>query len=1039
MDDDKKPRITSFAFSKEIFNDTTFSSFLFENSDLMNFDLDKKDESSNLKSENVIKSPKMASPSMGSPSMKSPKMTSPKLKAQQQYQYPSSGKVDINYTKESHPLSATVYNSSNDFNTMSSQSSQRSYKYGITSNSYQLNSPVSAPAENQSPYKHSNSNNASNESSETKSYYSIINAIKRENINNINTTSKSLHSAKSSLSNPSSPPLSPPAVNINNQLFYKGATQQSYSAVDLSRPDPYFEDLKGTKSVKDYPMSNSAHSAYVKPRSRSVHNINPSSYEDDSFDYLNDSMTEYSFTQKENYEPSVTTNGSEKKGHSRSLSKSLKRAVSRSSKKSKKGHRKNVSVSEKSNKGYDTLSYSSTGKPNDVNHYQEFNESSLVFKPSSGAISSYGELANANKDNSFDFDSMISSDQTRKISLTPNRMNEIQKHNNSPMSRMKPKSHERENFVPMTVINNTLGRSKGGNRAYNNMNIADDYDSDDSIDRLLNEGKPKKKQETLWEFLKNSDPEDFIGGGKNKQAGRRVQPSVKSNTNGTQAKYIPIKIQYSPFDQIDKNKENNSNSTNNSNNNGSSNVNSSIAMNINGSNGNSTIAMNISGNGNGNGNNSINKFKVNDNTTSNKKPLNNSRSSVNAGLPLQQRNSSKNVKIPNPPPHGGTNRGPVPPLHGVPRSAQNISPMVTPNNNSSTSQAMKIAQSISLLAQTPELASNEEEYVTQAPIQPPVSQVQEQSMRTMEKPRPKPKMVSTGTQYYISDAPLMKRKRVLFRPVDRRNPIAKYMFNHAFVETIYVTNETLKRRRNIPDKVPKDFLARNFYYYARNPSAVPPMPKRPILNWTYPERDANPIAKYIFLVKEGDYPWRDTNPVAKYIFNGWEKKDASSTIINVEYLPELKEEEIKEEEMEIANEVIVDEEVIKVETLADTEDKTEINDEATLTNPVNKSEIEKELRGSGFYTQKEKDEIVNKLFGKIINYLEDKENKEKENKEKESNKTQAFAKLMFDENTKLHKELSKLRSELSAERVLRERAEEELDRYQNLMQSTLLK
>jgi len=54
MDDDKKPRITSFAFSKEIFNDTTFSSFLFENSDLMNFDLDKKDESSNLKSENVI-------------------------------------------------------------------------------------------------------------------------------------------------------------------------------------------------------------------------------------------------------------------------------------------------------------------------------------------------------------------------------------------------------------------------------------------------------------------------------------------------------------------------------------------------------------------------------------------------------------------------------------------------------------------------------------------------------------------------------------------------------------------------------------------------------------------------------------------------------------------------------------------------------------------------------------------------------------------------------------------------------------------------
>jgi len=45
MSDDKKPRITSFAFSKEIFNDPSFSSFLFENNDLMNIDLDKKSES----------------------------------------------------------------------------------------------------------------------------------------------------------------------------------------------------------------------------------------------------------------------------------------------------------------------------------------------------------------------------------------------------------------------------------------------------------------------------------------------------------------------------------------------------------------------------------------------------------------------------------------------------------------------------------------------------------------------------------------------------------------------------------------------------------------------------------------------------------------------------------------------------------------------------------------------------------------------------------------------------------------------------------
>jgi len=86
------------------------------------------------------------------------------------------------------------------------------------------------------------------------------------------------------------------------------------------------------------------------------------------------------------------------------------------------------------------------------------------------------------------------------------------------------------------------------------------------------------------------------------------------------------------------------------------------------------------------------------------------------------------------------------------------------------------------------------------------------------------------------------------------------------------------------------------------------------------------------------------------------------------------------------------------------------------------------------YTQKEKDEIVNKLFGKILNYLENKEENQNDN-----SKTQEFAKLLFEENNQLRKEVSQLRSELSAERVLRERAEEELLRYQNLMENALLK
>jgi len=999
---DEKPRIPSIVFSKDIFGDTAFSSFLFDNKDIMNLDLNKRSDSNS-----GIRSPKLNA---------KPNQTQNPV----QYQYPNSGKptnIDINYSKEtkSYPLSATVYNTNDTNYNMSNGSmspSSKSYnaKYGMTTSSYHLSSPVSAPIENYSSYKQQQVN----EHSETANYYNIINAIKRENINNINNTSKSLYNNNNNYSTTNSnnssftnttPPLSPLPVNINNQKFYKGANQQSYSAVDLSRPDSYYEEIKGSKSVKEYSLNGP--SPYSKPRSKSIHNINtnitpqaPTTYEEDSIDYLNDSMIDYSFTQKD-YEGSVTTNGSEKdkKGHSRSisLSKSLKRAVSRNSKKSKKGHRKNQSTSEKSFKGYndsitnsDSIKLSENGNP-----YQEFNEASLVFKPANGAISSYGEITN--NDNNFDFDSMISSDQTRKISLTPNRMNEIQKHN-TPINRLKPKNHERENFVPMTVINNTLGR--GNNNKYNMDDF--DYDSDDSIDRLLNEGKPKKKQETLWEFLKNSDPDDFIGNGKAKQVGKKVPQPVKSNSNGSQVKYIPIKIQYSPFD----NESNNNNTNNNSNNN---------VQNLN---------------------------NVQSQSVQYNKPINENVSQINAGLPIQQRSTSKNIKlqgVPTPPPHY--------------KSQSSLSP-----NNIPHQSGMKLAQTISILAKTPELSPADEE--PQTPLTPQAPQVQEKQYRTLEKP--KPKMVSVGTQWYISDASLMRKKKVLFRPVDRRNPIAKYMFNHAFVETIYVTNESYKKKRNVPDIVPTDFLAKNFYYYSRNPSLIPTLPKVDVgvdpieefEEWVYPERDTNPIAKYIYLVKEGDYPWRDSNPIAKYLFNGYEKKESSSIVIinsgDIIVTNNNKNNENADKEIEIINDVLIettsscgsekeveesemDKTVEVIKAYGDESDSlnnedTEINDDITLSNNIIKKDIH------NLYTQKEKDEIVNKLFNKIIFYLEDKEEKQKEN-----SKTQEFAKLMFDENTKLRKELSKIRSELSAERVLRERAEEELDRYQSLMQSTLLK
>ncbi|ORX55400.1 hypothetical protein BCR36DRAFT_395972 [Piromyces finnis] len=999
MSDDTKPRITSFAFSKEIFNNSSFSSFLFENKDLMNFDLDKNSDKS--------------SPQLNS----STSSQSPVQKPQTQYQYQSGNKpslIDVNYSKESqnYPMSANIF----------SQNSQKGYnKYGMASNNYHLNSPVSAPVESQ--YKQQ----TSNEQTETSNYYNIINAIKKENLNTINNSSKSLNSVNYNSSYSNSPPLSPLPINVNNQKFYKGS-QQSFSAVDLSKPDAvYNEPPKASRSVKEYPISGSASSAYItnKPRSKSIHNV-PSTYEDDSFDFINDSITEYSFTQNDNYEGSFTTNGSEKekKNHSRSLSKSLKRAVSRNSRKSKKSHHRNASSSSRGN-----ASYTSSVKQPDVPplSYQEINDNALVFKPSSGAISNYGD---ANNDNSFDFDSMISSDQTRKISLTPNRMNEIQKHQQS-SNRLKPKSHERENLVPMNVINNTLGRNR--ENKYKNMNMIDEYDSDDSIDRLLNEGKPKRKQETLWEFLKNSSPEDVLGKGKNvHNVNNNSTAPVKLTNNTSQTKYIPIKIQYSPFENVE-----NKNSTNNNSNN---NNNEDIENNFN--NNNLNNGMNYKNNTYNNNNSKMMHVPVQP-MVYQKKPLNENKVPIsnNTSLPVSKRSTSKsNINRANGP------TVPVPPPHGT-----------YAKNSIGKSNSMKLAHTISNIARTPESVSTEDDNWN-TPIRPPMMQIHEQPQQM--KVSTKPKMVSVGTQWYISDAFLMRKKRVLFRPVDRRNPIAKYMFNHAFVETIYVSNEAFKKRRaNAPDYVPDDFLARNFFYYARYPFNVPQMPKREmisrgieteVVNWVYPERDTNPIAKYMFIVQEGDYPWRDTNPIAKYIYNGWDKKETSLNVINSEYYQYYKsiEDNVSDDmEMEIITEVInksYNEEQIdtSIEVINDytddveslnNEDKTEINDEAIITNTTQIKKNEDERTTQNIYIQKEKDEIINKLFNKIINYLED-----KEEKQKDYNKTQEFAKLLFEENTKLQKELTKLRSELSAERASCESAKEELARYRTLMQTTLL-
>jgi len=927
MSEDKKPRITSFAFSREFFNDNSLSSFLFDNKELMNFELYK-----NLDSNEISES--FNSTTSQGPAQK-PLQNQTSIPSPLRTPVPSPLGNSI-----SNPIQSPI---SKQYDTVKSPTNYKSkYTY-----------PLSPQSENQNQYKQP----SITELNETASYYNIINAIKRENIKTINNSSKSINNdidsnsssslntnvrnvntnnlnfnlgvnnfgSNSSFSNSvASPPITPLPVNINNPRFYQ-STQQSYSAVDLSKTESLNEDIKGVKSSSN------------KPRAKSIHNVNISN-DDDSYDYLNDSITDISFS-KEVYEGSVASE-KEKRNISHSISKSLKRAVSRNTKKSKKSHSKSLSISTKGMRTYDSSSNDAM-RQNELPsaQYQEFTDDALVFKPLSGAITSYGEINNDG--NSFDFDSMISSDQTKKITLTPNRINEIQKQKTN-VNRLKPKNEERENLIPMNVINKTLGRNFKYNEMDNNM--MDDYDSDDSIDRLLNEGKPKKKQETLWEFLKNSSPEDYMGPKQAKQAKQNSKTATlpnKSNSITNKPKFIPIKIEYSPFE--------NSNNNNNVNNN---------VNNI------KSINSNIPP--------SQAQTQTEAQTETQTETQTQTRNSVNGNLPISKRTSSRISKQ-----YGSLK--------------QKRSP------NVGKSQGMAIAQTISNLAKTPDLSIIEDEYSNVAPITPPINNqplIQNQQIQIKEKI--KPKLVSVGTQYYISDTPLLRKKKVLFRPVDKRNPIAKYMFNHSFIETIYVSNSSYRRRRRISSEdIPLDFLARNFYYYYRYPSAIP------VITST----TTSTITKEIE-TESWDYPERDSNPIAKYIFNGWDKKDSSSVIINSDNVVDNN---VEEKELD------------------------KIND---IHNGNNKKddEIETNREINTFYTKEEKDEIINTLFGKIIHYLED-----KEEKQAEASKTQAFAKLMFDENTKLQKELSKLRSELSAERVLRERAEEELIRYQNLMQNTLLK
>lgn len=131
---------------------------------------------------------------------------------------------------------------------------------------------------------------------------------------------------------------------------------------------------------------------------------------------------------------------------------------------------------------------------------------------------------NAEKARNFENLLEKNNNQTVKISLTPNRIKTIEIH------KRQPKFEPREPVVNSRIISKSPAN-------------VDSIDDDDDFDDFTNKKKKTKKQESLYEFLKNTDPDDIFGDSKIRKKDSKVDLIQRRGKDTNKTITLP---EYSP-------------------------------------------------------------------------------------------------------------------------------------------------------------------------------------------------------------------------------------------------------------------------------------------------------------------------------------------------------------------------------------------------------------------------------------------------------------------------------------------------------------
>ncbi|RUS13997.1 hypothetical protein BC937DRAFT_94493 [Endogone sp. FLAS-F59071] len=149
-------------------------------------------------------------------------------------------------------------------------------------------------------------------------------------------------------------------------------------------------------------------------------------------------------------------------------------------------------------------------------------------------------------DKSLDFEKLIQSGQTMKVTLTPNRLRTIEVKDQPGGKRTTPASSSWSQRAPPIPTKSTSSSSlppplpeKRVNFATSSRDEEDDDDDDDLDDEFPMGGRRKGgKEESLFDFLRSTGPEDY---GSKPSVGRTTSPT-RNGSGPTTPRHVPIVI-----------------------------------------------------------------------------------------------------------------------------------------------------------------------------------------------------------------------------------------------------------------------------------------------------------------------------------------------------------------------------------------------------------------------------------------------------------------------------------------------------------------